>query len=247
MKVVIENVGDFKKSLEAVGSIVDECVLTLQNNSINIKAIDPSQIAMVLMKYQEKSFTTLQLSEPINLGINLKHLNKILKRVKSGEIITFENSDNKLKMTIAGRYQRTFEIPLIDFSSSNQPNEPKIDFTATATVQANVLKEAIKDLSIISKKVDFEINSNKVILSSFSDKGDGKVEISEDMGLTGISVNDIASARFNLDYLKSFLKPIPSDSLLTISLKTDSPVKIEAPFVNAYVTYYLAPIIRDEE
>ena len=61
-----------------------------------------------------------------------------------------------------------------------------------------------------------------------------------------LNVKENAKATFPLQYLEDMVKATSSASVITISLETDRPLKLEYEIEGAKVAYYLAPRIETE-
>lgn len=244
VKLVVGDPKSFKESVEAINTIVDEGVFVVDESGMKLRAIDPSQIAMIDFYFPNHAFQELSVESEEQLGLNLNDFNKIMKRARSDDILILEKEESHLKVTFKGKTTRHFTVPLIDIAGEI-PKEPQIEFAARVRVLGDVFKEGLKDASLVSPYVTLQITQDGFYMSATGDKGEVIVEVKKDEDVVlEHDVKEEARAMFQLDHLQDFVKSASSDSIITVDLRTDAPVRIKYPIGNADVTYYLAPRIE---
>lgn len=238
---VIADTKSFKNSIEAIASLIDEGTLQITGEGLMLRAMDPSQIALVDFMLPAKAFEKYEVGEPVNIGVDFSELSKITKRARAEDKIEL-SLNQRLQIVFRGQTTRDFNIAIID-ASSTPPKQPSIEFTAEVKIQPDVLKEAFKDAVLVSNHVALEI-SEGLSIKSDGDTGSVNIEFPDDTILSK-NVKSPARAVFSLDHLENILKAADAPSVVVINLKSDAPVKIEYAIGDGRVIYYLAPRIEN--
>jgi proliferating cell nuclear antigen len=246
MELVLKGAEVFKKSMEAIAVLIDEAELVVSQNGVELKATDPSQISMVDFSLPKSAFSKFDSSET-RLGLDLDYLNQVLSRAQASDELVLSLDDKKafLSVSFKGNATRSFQVPLIDTSSSDVPN-PRIEFDSDLTISAGFLQSAFKDAALISTHVTLGCTDEKFFVKANSSKGNLNEEIGTDKDvLPEMKVKNECKSMFPLDYLQDMLKAASSDTKVSLSIKTNAPVKVSYSIGEARVTYFLAPRIEN--
>ncbi|HII38943.1 TPA: proliferating cell nuclear antigen (pcna) [Candidatus Micrarchaeota archaeon] len=247
MELVAANAKEFKQAIEAIVNLVDEGTFEVSSKGLHLRAMDPSQIAMVDFLLPKEAFATFDATEEItSLGINIVDFSKILARARSDEklSISLEEKANKFVLEFNGKSKRSFKIPLIEISAS-APREPKISFDATIKIKGGSLREMLKDAGLLSSHVVLQAHESEFVVEAHGDSGDLKIEAKSG----GESVEEVKAttksrAMFPFEYLDDITRACPDDQAATIELKSDSPIKVSYLVNQAKLSYYLAPRVE---
>ncbi len=233
----------FKDCVDAIVTLIDEGEFSATKEGITLRAMDPSQIAMVDFELPRKAFEKYELKGDLKIGLNLADLSRIMSRVRAGESLTLklDDSASRLLLIFKGKSTRRFNLPLIDVPAS-ATKVPSIDFDAEIKISGGVLKESLKDASLVSSHVTLLADGKGFEIRARGDK-EAVVEFSKDV-LLEHTVNKEAKAMFPLEYLNDLLKAVDSNGIVVLNLKTDAPLKVDYRIADARVTYYLAPRIE---
>lgn len=230
----------WKSSIDAIAALIDEGTLQIGKNGLKLRAMDPSQIALVDFELPASSFEKYEVEKEIDIGVDFSELSKITKRARAEDKIEL-SLDNRLNMNFIGETKRRFNIGIIE-STSQPPKEPSIEFTAEIKVGANVMKEAIKDAELVSNHIAISANDGFVIKAE-GDTGSVDIDIPKE-SIMSLEVKEKARAVFSLDQLDNLLKASDQASIIIMKLKSDSPLKLEYAIGEGRVIYYLAPRIE---
>ncbi len=230
----------WKNSIDAIAALIDEGTLQISKEGLKLRAMDPSQIALVDFELKASAFEKYTVEKPISVGVDFSELLKITKRLRTEDKIEL-SLDKRLNMIFRGETTRSFSLSIIE-STSSPPKEPIVDFTAEVKIGANTLKEALKDAELVSNHVAL------VIGDSFGIKADGdtgSVDIKFPEGnILSKDVKKEARSVFALDQLNNLLRASDIQSIIILKMRTDAPVKIEYAIGEGRVLYYLAPRIE---
>jgi len=245
--LTFDNAKVFKDCVDALVTLIDEGTFNITQEGITLRAMDPSQIAMVDFKLPKEAFEKFTVTSDTKISLNLDHLSKITARSRPGETLNLKLDDSKSRLILIfkGQNTRRFNMPLLD-STTAEPREPSIDFDGTIKINGNVLKEGLKDASLISPHVILDTNEEGFTIESTGDKGHVIIETKKgDDILIEHSVNTSCKAMYPLEYMNDVLKGAESGAVVLLELKTDAPLRVQYPIGQATVTYYLAPRIEN--
>jgi proliferating cell nuclear antigen len=237
---VINDTKNWKNSIDAIASIIDEGTFRIDEEGLHLRAMDPSQIALVDFEMPSSAFEEYKVDKQVDVGIDFTDLNRIMKRLKPEDKLHL-SLDKQLSMKLKGETTRTFKTSIID-AQSTPPKEPQIDFTAEVKVSPSMVKEALKDAELVSNHVSISINDGFNITCD-GDTGSAEINLPEDK-LLALEKKEDAKAVFSLDHLANILNAAESPSIVSIKLRSDSPIKIEYAIGDGRVIYYLAPRIE---
>lgn len=246
LELIIEKAEQFKKCVDAIAVLIDEAHFVLENDTLTLKATDPSQISMIDFTMGKKAFKKFDVKEKMKLGTDISYLKQILSRTKSGDEleIKLDDKNNSLSLLFKGKSSRKFVMPLLDITSNEIPN-PKIEFDAELTLKASVIQDALKDASLISTHVSLGADSKSFFVKANSSKGTVYNEtLKNDETLKELNIKQESHSMFPLEYLSDMLKAASSDSDVKLFIKTNAPVKISYAIGEAEITYFLAPRIE---
>lgn len=245
MELVLKNADIFRKSMEAIAVLIDEAELVLSSKGVELKATDPSQISMVDFSMPKSAFAKFDAAD-MRLGLDLDYLNQVLSRSQAGDELVLSVDEKKAFLTVAfkGSAERSFQVPLIDVSTSEVPS-PKIDFDSELLVSAGYLQNAFKDAALISSHVVLGCSDEKFFVKANSSKGNLNEEVKANkQSLPELRVKRECRSMFPLDYLQDMLKAASSDSKVNLYLKSNAPVRISYSISEASISYFLAPRIE---
>jgi len=237
---VISDTKSWKSSVDAIAALIDEGTLNINENGFKLRAMDPSQIALVDFELPKSAFEKYNLDKEVSIGIDFSELSKITKRCKLEDKIEF-SLNSRFTMIFTGETTRRFDISVIE-STSSPPKEPNIDFTAEIKVGANILKEALKDAEQVSNHVALIVDKEFSIAAE-GDTGSADIKISSDT-ILGMDVKEKTRAVFSLDQLNNLLRASDQGSIVQLKLRTDAPLRLEYAIGDGRVVYYLAPRIE---
>ncbi len=248
IKLIIKDIKEFHKSIDAIGVLINEGLFTIDKEKIYLRATDPSQISLVDFVMPKDAFEEYvvdmqEAEEKITFGININNLLQILSHSSAEEKLILEIKDDKSSILIEllGKSKRSFSIPLIDVSEQEQPL-PKIQYDVTVQIPSDQLMGGIKDATLFSSHLTFKVEDNKLNLETQSSKGKFKQEIEANSDL--IISGSKAKAMYPLDYLQNMIKN--AKSIITLKLKDDMPLELNYTIGSAAIRYFLAPRVDSE-
>jgi len=234
----------------SIAILVDEATFNLSPDSIFLRAMDPSRVAMIDFQWPKTVFDEYQCDQPQKMCINITELLKLLKRTSKDETVELSLTPEspKLQITITGRYTRTFNMPTLEPQEEEVPT-PKITFKATAKTTTDGLRQAIEDAQLVSDHVKIEATSEQLTLTATGDLMGATITLKKGSdALLDLQTQEPAKATFSLSYLAEIIKAASATSeVATLQFANDMPIQIDFHQPKeGKLTFYLAPRIEVE-
>ncbi|MFW6230406.1 MAG: proliferating cell nuclear antigen (pcna) [Nanoarchaeota archaeon] len=247
MKFSLSEPKYFKDSITIIADLVTEARFRFSEDMMELVAMDPANVAMVIYKLFSSSFTTYEVSEEAEIGVNLSNLKQILRRVGSSDSMEVEVADNKLNVKILGASTRTFSIPILDMDERQQ-KVPELKFPVKITTSAGILSDAIDDVDIVGESVAFIADSDKIMVAAEGDLSRAKIEIKKDENTTiNSELESPVKAKYSIEYLKKMVQGSKLTSNVSLYFNTDYPLKLEfLEMDKVYLGFILAPRVEND-
>ena len=241
-KLTISDTNAWKRSVDAIAALIDEGTFEFDEKGMVLKAMDPSQIAMVDFEMPKSAFKEYSSGEKQNIGIDFSELSRVMRRAKTEDTIKLELKGNKLDVNFEGKTSRKFVLPLIDATA--HPNKPKIEFDTEIKISANDLKEVLADVELVSNYVIIDAAAKELMIMSESESGRAEIKFPQ-KALMELKVKTPARAMFPLEYLKNMIRNTDVTTVVSLNLKKDAPLMMEYAIGDGKIAYFLAPRIEN--
>ena len=229
-----------KESISVISELVNETRIKVNKDGIELVAMDPANVAMVIFKLFASGFTEYQVDAPVDIAINLANFKQILRRANQTDILTLELTENKLKVELKSSSTRTFSLPLIDVEEKDQ-KIPELSFPVSVQIASSVLNEAIGDADIVADSVTFAAEPGRFSLHASGDLNSATIELKADDN-TRIDARDKVSAKYSVEYLKKMIEGSKLADNVTIQFNKDYPLKLTyATIDKVMLSFILAP------
>lgn len=230
---------------ESLKNILADVNFKADKQGLKLTTIDGTQSAIVnLILYNDK-FEEYVCERPINIGLNLLSVFKILKGIKHTDTISFtvyENDDNCMYIESQNSDKKATIISKIRLLDMDEKiyNIPDIQFDSYITMPSSDFQSYISDLSNVSSNIQFISNSNNLTLKVVGDFAEQMVKINETNGQ--IKSSEEQSGTYNIKYIQLFTKSTNLCGTVEIYLKTGFPLTILYNVANlGQIKYCLAP------
>ena len=240
----------WKNLVSAISTLIDEVGFNATPDGIELRAMDPSHVAMVDFYWPKIAFDEYECDRPTKVAFNVKEMLKLLRRVKGDEDLelTLDEKSGKIVIKIKGKYLRIFNIAILDITSEEVPT-PKISFNTKVKLTTENLREAIDDASLVSDNIKLESSSGKLSFRASGDTGSAVIEMDkESAALLDIEVKENSKSTFSLNYLSNIVREASSLSeIVTIEFSNNMPVRLDFELLQqGKLSYYVAPRIETE-
>ena len=239
--------GDIKDFVGTLRAIVDEAKFNIEPDGLQVRAVDPANVAMDDGVLSAGAFESYDASEGI-LGLNLERLEEVLKLANRGDLVelSFNTNTFKLVIHIDGI---EFTIACIDPDSIRmEPEIPDMDLPASFTVDEAQISRGVKAADMVSDHIQLRCDETEqaVFIEAEGDTDDVCLELTEEEYIAITAVD--AEALFSLDYVKDISRKFPKGAEISITFGTDFPMMIEYEFADGEceILSMIAPRIRSD-
>jgi proliferating cell nuclear antigen len=236
-----------KTTLDSVSVLVDECKVHLDEDGIEIRAVDPANVGMVDLRLSAEAFESYEADGGV-IGVNLSRLEDIAGMADSGQLVELELDEEtrKLHIQIDGL---EYTLALIDPDSIRQePDIPDLDLSAEVVIEGKDINRAVKASDMVSDHIALGVDAGDELfyVDAEGDTDDVHLELTTEQ-LIDLQAGD-ARSLFSLDYLKDMNKAIPGDAEVTLEIGEEFPLKINFPIAEGQgsVLFVLAPRIQSD-
>lgn len=247
-RAVISDVELFKNVLSTVGEIVDEVIFKVSKDGLSLRAADRAMVAAVDLKISSKAFDSLEVDEPLNIGINLENLISVLKRASARNKVILDLKDSQLEVRIENSSKRKFLLPLLEITQEEIPQIDQLEFQAKAEVSGDILESGIEDADIVSDAVSLKASPSSFIMRAEGDVTQSELKLEKGSeGLIDLDSKEEVLARYPLDYLKKMIKAKKISDTVKIEFGKDFPVKLTFEVKDkCTLSFVLAPRVIEE-
>ncbi|MFH1591232.1 MAG: proliferating cell nuclear antigen (pcna) [archaeon] len=248
MKLTLAEPKYLKDSIAIISELVTEARFKVTKDAIELVAMDPANVAMVIFKLLSSAFTEYQIEKDTEIAINMSNLKQILRRVGSNDTVILELADgNKLKIVMKSGTTRTFHIPLIELEDKVQ-KIPALEFPITVETSSSTLSDAVEDADIVAESLTFGVEPGKFTVEAEGDLNKASIELVED-NVTKVKTKgtDKIKARYSIEYLKKMISGGKLADRVLINFSTDYPLKLEYKAMDKLLlTFILAPRVEND-
>ena len=226
---------------------MNEVSLKFDQDKIEVIAMDPANVAMVIFRLLSSACIEYQVEQPETLGINLESFRQILKRAKPADTITLAVEENKLRIELSGESTRVFHISLLNLEKQ-QHKIPELKFPATIEAPSAVLNDAIEDMDIVADAVLFTAEPGRFTIEAAGSTSKAKIELpkSDDLKIQMAKEGKLKS-KYSIEYLKKMMKAAKLVPTSSISFSQDYPLKLQYKLVDKLdLEFILAPRVQND-
>ena len=232
-----------KDCLETVCLIIDELVFECDSESIRLRALDKSHITFIDLEWSESMFDMYQCKEPVSFTVDASELLKIIKRIKTNDVLSLGLDEGNLILKYNGDSTRTFKLRLIDVEYET-PTPPTVEYPVTLQIPVDVFNDAIVDAELYGEKISLSVDNDYFITSA-----DGEFGVNHNRYLHGESIGDYVKSTYSIPKIKEMLKGKGLSHEVRLGLGNDLPLTLEyhSPTNDYKLGFLLAPRIETDE
>jgi proliferating cell nuclear antigen len=248
VKLVLADATYLKDSISVISELVNEARFKITKDSIELAAMDPANVAMVVFKLLSSCFSEYDVQEDQEVAINLQNLKQVLKRAKPSDVVSLEiTEDSKLVVQLKSNTTRTFSLPILDLEEKEQ-RIPNLQFPVTVTTLSSVLNDAISDVDIIAESVSFSAEPDKFFVSAEGDLSKAHIEVGqgEDSQIKCETQARVKS-KYSIEYLKKMILAAKLADKVEINFNEDYPLKLDYKVIDRLsMSFILAPRVEND-
>ena len=242
---------NLKEFIGTVGSLVDEAKLNVNEDGMQIKAVDPSHVAMIEANLIKSAFDSYE-TDVAEMGIDVDKFKTVLAVAGKEDMISMEK-DDKLNRLVVNIGNLTRAMPLLDTSGMPDPKVPSLDLPAFVSVSVEEISQGLKASKSVSDHIALSTTKDSFRLIC---EGDNQNRVDLTLGkeqLEKLVSPEETTSLFSLEYFALMVNSLPPDRILHINLGNDLPVKVDADLAiedltgaQGNVKFLLAPRIDRE-
>ena len=249
MKLTLAEPRLLKESMNIISDLVNEVTLKVDQDKIEIIAIDPANVAMIDFKLLSSAFVEYSVPKPQELAINLEHLRAVLKRSKPADTLTLELDEdkNRLQVNFSGQSKKMFNIPLINIDE-NEHKLPDLSFGTKVILPSADFDEAVEDMGIVAESVALVSTKELFTVNAESNLRDAKVEMnaSDDVVIVNDTGEEVLS-KYSIEYLKKMSKSSKLADQVSLEFGPDYPLRVEYKLLDKLrLSFILAPRVSSD-
>jgi len=247
MKLTLAEPKYLKESISVISELVNEARFKIGPDGIELVAMDPANVAMVIFKLLSSCFVEYDVNKEFKIAIDLSRLKQVLRRTKPNDVLSLDIEEDKLKIQLKSNTTRVFSLPIIELEEKEQ-KIPQLSFPVTIKTKSEVLSSAIEDAGIVAESVSFIAEPNKFSLQAEGDLNKATIDMKqgEETNIVSDSKEKIKS-KYSVEYLKKMVNGSKLADKVTIQFNKDYPLKLEYKEIDKVViSFVLAPRVENE-
>ena len=247
MKLTLAEPKYLKESISIISELVNEGRFKITNNSIELVAMDPANVAMVIFRLLSSTFTEYKLDKEIEINLNLSNLKQILRRSTPNDMLTLEfDEENRLRIVMLGNSTRTFSLPVIE-SEEREQKIPELKFPVSISLPSIMFSSAIEDAEIVAESVSFLCEPKKFVIQADGDLSHARIDIKEDDSVKIALSGEKVRAKYSIEYLKKMTSGSKLADEVVVQFNKDYPLKLEYKVVDKMLlSFILAPRVEND-
>ena len=245
MKLTLAEPKFFKEPIVIISDLVNEVVFRIDKDKLELVAMDPANVAMIVYNLLGSVFVEYDIDEPVEVAVNLDNLKQVLRRAKPADTLTLELLESKLKITLKSSSTRVFTLSLINMQEEKQ-KVPELDFKCMIEMTSKLFDEAIEDMDVVSDSVAFEVKDDTFNIQAAGNISTAKVSFNSD-DFVKINAKEDVRSRYSVEYLKKIIKGGKLSDKINLWLSNDYPMKIEYKIIDKLsLSAILAPRVSND-
>ncbi len=242
MRVTLKDAVSFTRAIASIAELISEGTFKFTKEGLHFIATDPANISMVILKMPAANFVEYEVEEDTLVGLSFDKFLKVLKRAKRRDTVSLEVKDGRLKVEMVGTFKKSFEIPILA-REEESVEVPELQFKVKIELDPTVIKDAVKDASMVSDALTFY--ANKDVFKMIAESDEGKVEASLDKdspSLISLEAEEESKAKYSIEYLSKIMKGSDFASTLILQFSNEYPAKFIFQSADGNeLTFLLAP------
>jgi proliferating cell nuclear antigen len=247
LKVMLLKLDNPKVLADAI-SVISELVLEVKakvtKKGFEIIAIDPANVALVVLKIPSNVFSQYSVDKEEELGLNLEDFKQVLKRI--GSSLTIERKENTLKLRTHEGAKRAFSLSLIEVEQEDR-KIPELNFDTKIEIPSSTFSDVINDALVVADSASLITNKEKDTFTVHAKGTLNQAKTEFDSDEIKLEAQD-SKSKYSLEYLAKFVKASRMAPKLAINYSSDYPARFDFldPETKVELSFILAPRVEEE-
>jgi len=245
MKLVLSDIKLFKDTITIVSELVNEVTFNLNQDRLELVAIDAGNVAMVQLRILANNFTEYEVDGEEKISVNLANLKQILRRAKNDDTLSLSTTESQLEVVLQGKSRKAFTLPLLDDGEAQ--TVPPLEFPVNVTLPSSLLSESIDDMSVVSESMTFLLGADTLSVMAKGDLSDAHVDIPQDEDVRITSDGTPRKSKYGLEFLKKMVGGSKLSDVVIMSLDTNYPLRLDYGVPDKLsLSFILAPRVDND-
>jgi proliferating cell nuclear antigen len=234
-----------REAVEVISTLVSEVKLSVSKDGVDVKAVDPSHVAMLVLKLKNTVFEEFT-GEPTEIGVDVEKIKEVLRLSKPGDVIDlqYDGGKNRLVMSV-GKVTRHMSV--VDPAGITDPKVPNVSPPGTVVVKMDELRQGIRGSESISDHVTLILEATGFTMHSEGETDRVDLHLPAE-SLAKLETKETVRSMYPLDFFSSMVKSIASAEEATLHIGNEYPLKIEFQLANGRGEgrFLLAPRVEED-
>ncbi|MCD6203512.1 MAG: DNA polymerase sliding clamp [Methanophagales archaeon] len=240
--------GVLKECIEAIIAVVDEGKLRISAEGLNLRAVDPSNVAMVTFQLQNDAFDDYRFSngahdEGLEIGMDFQKLLSILGIGGREQVrLSVDEQAQKLYMRMGSL---AYTVNLLEPSSlRKEPKVPELEFPVQVVMDIEDFRRTIRAAEKVGEYILLGVDGDEFYMEVEGEMDKLRLGLRKEQ-LIHLTPGTLHSL-FTLDYIAAMSKGMSHAENVTLNLGKDYPLQIEFEVAEGKgkVSYLLAPRVE---
>ena len=232
-----------RELVDVVSTLVSEVKLSVSKDGLEAKAVDPSHVAMLVLKLQKSVFEEFT-GEATEIGVDIEKLKEVLRLSKPGDILELQFDGKNRLVASVGRVTR--QMAVVDPAGITDPKVPNVSPPAMVTVKTEDVRQGIRGSESFTDHVTLTLEPDAFTLHSEGDTDRLDLRLPKET-LARLEVKEAVKSMYPLDFFSAMVKSISADEA-TLHVGNEYPLKIEFAMGmgRGEGRYLLAPRVEED-
>jgi len=241
--------GVLKECIEAIIAVVDEGKLRISAEGLNLRAVDPSNVAMVTFQLQKDAFDDYQFSngegdgEGLEIGMDFQKLLGILGIGGKEQVrLSIDEQAQKLYTRMGSL---AYTVNLLEPSSlRKEPKVPELEFPVQVVMDIEDFRRTIRAAEKVGEYILLGVDGDEFYMEVEGEMDKLRLGLRKEQ-LIHLTPGTLHSL-FTLDYIAAMSKGMSHAQNVTLNLGKDYPLQIDFEVADGKgkVSYLLAPRVE---
>ncbi|HTW55058.1 MAG TPA: DNA polymerase sliding clamp [Thermoplasmata archaeon] len=232
-----------REVVEVVSTLVSEVKLSVSKDGLEAKAVDPSHVAMLVLRLQKGVFEEFT-GEPTEIGVDVEKLKEVLRLSKPGDVIDLQFDGKNRLIANVGRLSR--QMAIVDPAGITDPKVPNVSPPASVTVKTEEVRQGIRGSESFTDHVTLTLEPDAFTMHSEGDTDRLDLRLPKE-ALPKLEVKETVKSMYPLDFFSAMVKSIGAEET-TLHVGNEYPLKIEFAMGagRGEGRYLLAPRVEED-
>lgn len=239
----VKQVDLFKSAMSAISKLANEARFDIRPQGITLFALDAAKVSAINFAWELEELATE--TEVLELYIKPQEWIAALKRIKANDEATITVTDEAIVLLLNdGTAKRKFTFAQYEFEQGWKKIPDRLTFDATAKLPSARWLDAVGDAKDYAESTHLVVTDGELLVTAMADNKERfRTELT---GNNEMTFTGDANARYSSEYLETLAEFAKKATDVTLSFKTNHPIKIEYAIPSAKMTAILAPRVEQQ-